>query len=39
MNNFYFSDVVVDNDERMQRIAEYIRKELAFNNMTAGRTV
>ena len=39
VNNFYFSDVVVDNDERMQRIAEYIRKELAFNNMTAGRTV
>ena len=39
VNNFYFSDVVVDNDDRMQRIVEYVTREIAWNNRTAGRTV
>lgn len=39
VNNFYFSDIVVDNDERMERIVDYVRREIAWNNVTAGRTV
>lgn len=38
VNNFYFSDIVVDDDKRMQRIVEYITRELDFDNATAGRT-
>ena len=37
--NFYFTDTVVDNDKRMERIAEYITRKLNFDNSTAGRTV
>lgn len=37
--NFYFTDTVVDNDKRMERIAEYITRNLNFDNSTAGRTV
>jgi len=39
VNNFYFSDIVVDNDDRMQKIVEYVTRELAWNNRTAGRTI
>ena len=35
--NFYFSDIVVDDDKRMQRIVDYITRELNFDNATAGR--
>ena len=38
VNNFYFSDVVVDDDKRMQKIVEYVTRELAWDNATAGRT-
>ena len=38
VNNFYFSDIVIDDDKRMQRIVEYITRELNFDNATAGRT-
>jgi len=37
--NFYFEDVVVDNEERMQKIVDYVEKSMAFDNATAGRTV
>lgn len=36
---FNFNDTVVDNEERMQRIAEYIAKSINWDNTTAGRTV
>jgi hypothetical protein len=39
VNNFYFSDIVVDNDERMEKIYDYITRQLYFDNTTAGRTV
>ena len=39
VNNFYFSDIVVDNEERMQRIVDYVRREIHWNNKTAGRTI
>lgn len=39
VNNFYFSDIVVDNDERMEKIYDYITKQLNWDNTTAGRTV
>ena len=39
VNNFYFQDVVVDNDDRMKKIMDYISRELRWNNVTAGRTV
>ena len=39
VNNFYFNDVVVDNEERMQRIVDYVRREIHWNNKTAGRTI
>jgi hypothetical protein len=35
--NFNFSDIVVDDDKRMQRIVDYITRELNFDNATAGR--
>lgn len=35
---FNFSDITVDDDKRMQRIVEYITRELNFDNATAGRT-
>lgn len=38
-NNFYFTDTVIDNDERMEAICDYITRRIAFNNTTAGRTV
>lgn len=37
--NFYFNDTVVDDDSRMERIANYITRKLMFDNKTAGRTV
>ena len=37
--NFYFSDITVDNDERMEKIYDYITRRLNFNNKTAGRSV
>lgn len=39
VNNFYFEDTVVDDDDRMERIADYIAKRISWNNTTAGRTV
>lgn len=39
VNNFYFTDTVVDDDSRMERIADYIAKRLSWDNETAGRTV
>ena len=39
VNNFYFEDIVVDDDDRMQKIADYIQKQLDWNNKTAGRTI
>ena len=39
VNNIYFNDIVVDNDERMERIAEYIAKKINWNNTTANRTI
>ena len=39
VNNFYFEDVVVDNEERMERICDYITRKLTWNNKTAGRTI
>ena len=37
--NFYFSDITVDNDERMEKIYDYITRRLNFDNKTAGRSV
>ena len=37
--NFYFSDITVDNDERMEKIYDYITRRLHWNNKTAGRSV
>ena len=37
--NFYFSDITVDNDDRMEKIYDYITRRLNFNNKTAGRSV
>lgn len=37
--NFNFSDVVIDNEDRMQKIVEAVRKEINWNNKTAGRTI
>lgn len=39
VNNFYFTDTVVDNENRMQRIVEYVAKSINWDNTTAGRTV
>ena len=39
VNNFYFEDIIVDDDARMQKIADYIQRELDWNNKTAGRTI
>ena len=39
VNNFYFTDTVIDNDDRMEAICDYITRRIAFNNTTAGRTV
>ena len=39
VNNFYFEDVVVDDEERMERIVEFIARRINWNNTTAGRTV
>ena len=39
VNNFYFEDITVDDDKRMQKIADYIQKQLDWNNKTAGRTI
>ena len=39
VNNFYFTDTVVDNEDRMQRIVEYVAKSISWDNTTAGRTV
>lgn len=36
---FNFNDTVVDNEDRMEAIANYITRKLAFDNKTAGRTV
>ena len=38
VNNFYFSDITIDDDKRMQKIMDYITRELDFDNATAGRT-
>ena len=37
--NFYFNDTVIDNEERMEKICDYITKKLTWNNTTAGRTI
>ena len=37
--NFYFSDITVDNDDRMEKIYDYITRRLHWNNKTAGRSV
>ena len=37
--NFYFNDTVVDSDERMEKIYQFISRKLSFDNKTAGRTV
>ena len=37
--NFYFSDITVDNDDRMEKIYDYITRRLHWNNKTAGRGV
>ena len=37
VNNFYFSDIVVDDDKRMQKIMDYITRESNFDNATGGR--
>lgn len=39
VNNFYFSDITVDDDKRMQKIVDAVAREINFNNVTAGRTV
>ena len=39
VNNFYFNDTVVDNEDRMERICDYITRKIAWNNETAGRSV
>lgn len=39
VNNFYFTDTVVDNEDRMDRIVEYVAKSISWDNTTAGRTV
>ena len=39
VNNFYFNDPVVDDDSRMERIAEFIAKKINWNNTTANRTI
>ena len=39
VNNFHFEDITVDDDDRMQKIADYIQKQLDWNNKTAGRTI
>lgn len=39
VNYFYFNDTVVDNEERMERIVEYVTKTIRWNNKTAGRTI
>ena len=36
---FNFNDPVIDNEERMQKIADYIQKSINWDNTTAGRTV
>ena len=36
---FNFNDTVIDNEDRMEAIADYITRKLAFDNATAGRTV
>ena len=38
-NNFYFTDTVVDNEDRMERIVEYVAKSINWDNTTAGRNV
>lgn len=37
--NFYFSDIIVDNDDRMEKIYDYITRRLHWDNKTAGRGV
>ena len=39
VNNFYFTDTVVDNEDRMEAICDYITKKISWDNTTAGRTV
>ena len=39
VNHFYFNDTVIDNDERMEKICDYITKKIAWDNKTAGRTI
>lgn len=39
VNNFYFNDVVIDDDKRMEKIMDGITRRLSWNNKTAGRTV
>ena len=39
VNYFYFNDTVVDNEERMEKICDYITKKISWNNKTAGRTI
>ena len=39
VNNFYFNDTVIDNEERMEKICDYITKKISWNNTTAGRTI
>ena len=39
VNNFYFEDIVVDDEDRMKRIVNYVAREIAWNNKTAGRSV
>ena len=39
VNNFYFSDITVDDEKRMRKIVDYVAREINFNNATAGRTV
>ena len=39
VNNFYFSDIVVDNEDRMEKIYDYITHRINWDNKTAGRTI
>lgn len=39
VNNFYFNDTVVDNEDRMEKICDYITQKINWDNSTAGRSV
>jgi len=39
VNNIYISDIVVDNDDRVDRLCTEIARRINWDNTTAGRTV